>query len=55
MADSLDDKANGKEPRVNAETIDNQDNLKLRQNIAREIDPDCYKDIDGKDPTTHSP
>lgn len=56
MADSLDNKENknaGKLP--NGADLDNAELLKLRHNIVKEIKPDLYSDVDGKDPKTTSP
>ncbi len=55
MADSLDDKANKKNPKIDAEAIKTEDLLKARHQVSRDIMPELYTDIDGKDPKTSSP
>jgi len=56
MADSLDNKANkNANPNPNGADVDNADDLKQRQNIAKDIMPELFKDVDGKDPITHKP
>lgn len=55
MADSLDNKANNKKPKIDAEAIKTDDLLKARHQVSKDIMPDLYSDIDGKDPITHKP
>ena len=39
----------------NGADVDNEDNLKQRQNIIKEMMPELFDDVDGKDPKTTSP
>lgn len=55
MTDSLDDKANGKEPKIDAESLKEEDLIKNHLKMALDIQPDLGSDMHGKDPKTSSP
>lgn len=58
MADSLDDKANNKNIKVDAEKLKEEDRIKNHLKVALDIDPSLAKFLDlgtGKDPITHKP